>query len=104
MDSLLEGSVMDDNKEVPRIVMESLGEENLISNMANYWERYLTYGPLTATVSKEESYEWKMAFAYYALAMRITDMTGVENTVSAKMKDWIDKTEIVVASVSSVVC
>ena len=92
--SLLEGSVMDDDKEVPRIVMESLGEENLISNMANYWERYLTYGPLTATVSKEESYEWKMAFAYYALAMRITDMNTLDNSVLAKVRHWLDKSEL----------
>ena len=70
--SLLEGASSD--IEIPTIVMQHIGKENIVCNMANYWERFRKYEPVYSDGNKQDCFERKMAYSYYGLAMRLCDI------------------------------
>lgn len=73
--SLLEGVKTDEDMlEIPRTVFQSIGETNIICNMANYWDRYLSYSSLNRDVQPQNCFERQMAYDYYCLSMRICDI------------------------------
>jgi hypothetical protein len=71
--SLLEGTNVEENTEVPKIVVNDVGESNLVCNMANYWQRFLHYSPVDTKVDEKFMYERDLAYDYYGLVMRILD-------------------------------
>lgn len=85
--SLLESSAQDDLLEIPKIVVNNIGTDNLVCNMANFWTRYLSFKPSISESTAESCFERSMAYSYYSLIMRIQDL-NFEDNLRSMMDDW----------------
>ena len=76
--SILEGSKVDEDEEICRIVIESFGKNQLMHNMENYWNRFKSFRTDSTyesmTTSAESCFEKRMVYSYYTLASRFCDM------------------------------
>lgn len=94
--SLLEGSNVEENAEVPRSVVNDIGCANLVCNMANYWQRYLHYTKVVESDADEkDTYERRLAFDYYSLVSRIGDtrLEGIHELIELQ-RHWTMETRI----------
>ncbi len=102
--SLLEGysSLDNENVEIPMILIHDIGKENLVCNMANYWQRSLNYQSIFNEFEADDSYEQPLAYAYYGLVNRIIDLNSPDITDDLKdlVSLWLHKSEIEIEKVS----
>lgn len=93
--SLLEGSVLDDVFEIPKIVVNDISQENLVCNMSNFWSRYLSYNPILEGANMDSCFERNMAYSYYALVGRILDLR-FDVQLQELMDAWLEESNIIV--------
>lgn len=96
--SMLEGTIIEKNEQIPRFVVDGITKENFICNMVNYWERFLDLIDLRESggsmFSKEDihySCEFQRAFDYYSICMKICDLNfPFVSSMRNEIKKWID--------------
>jgi hypothetical protein len=98
--SLLEGSAPDDVFEVPKIIIANIGLENLVCNMANYWDRYFSFEPAFGTITADTCFERHQAYRYYSLIGHIQDL-NFESSLKQLMDDWLLLSNIYIDEVRS---
>lgn len=104
--SVLEGSRVDEDEELCRIAFNSFGTSNIMINMTNYWTRFKSfktdYRYRQEVTNAENCFERQMAFDYYAMAKRFCDMPHIDtNNLEIEMTGALGRLKIHIDEVLS---
>jgi hypothetical protein len=89
--SMLEGSMIEEDAEIPSMLLNAIGRRSLLANMCNYWRRLIRYSEANSSEGYYEDprYERKLAYEYYTLSMRFADLpVGVK--LKGLIESWIE--------------